>query len=154
MPIDTQSYMDAIASHAAASGHFESVNSVDIGSTPSNQGIVAVLWPRRIRALPGASGLNSTSVAIEFNMRLMCSMNTDPFGQIDPRMIAAADALMNAYSGDFTLGGTIAYVDLLGQHGAPMESQSGFLTIGEDERFRIVDITIPCIINDVWNQAE
>lgn len=146
--------MDALTSHAGASGHFSSVNSVDIGSTPTNDGMIAILWPRRIRALPAGSGLNSTSIAIEFNMRLMCSMNSDPFGQIDPRMIAAADALMNAYSGDFTLGGLIAYVDLLGQHGAPMESQSGFLTVGQDERVRIIDITIPCIINDVWNQAE
>lgn len=152
--LDTQAYMDALISHASASGHFSSVNSVDIGSTPANDGIVAILWPRRIRALPAQSGLNSTSIAIEFNMRLMCSMNSDPYGQIDPRIIAAADALMNAYSGDFTLGGLIAFVDLLGQHGAPMESQSGFLPIGENERFRIVDITIPCIINDVWNQAE
>ena len=154
MPLDTQAYMDALISHAGTTGHFASVNSVDIGSTPLNDDMIAVLWPRRIRALPQASGLNQTSISIEFTMRLIVTMNTDPLGQIDSRMIAAADSLMNAYSGDFTLGGLIAYVDLLGQHGAPMESQSGFLRINEDTQYRIVDITIPCVINDVWTQSE
>lgn len=154
MAIDTQALIDALISHALSLGHFSSVNSVDIGSTPDNTGLTAVIYPRRIRALPTGSGLASTSVAIDFTMRLIQSMNIDPFGSIDVGMIAAADALMNAYSGDFTLGDLIAYVDLLGQHGESLESDSGFLKLSDDQTFRIVDITIPCIINDVWNQAE
>lgn len=154
MAIDTQGLIDALISHALSLGHFQSVNSVDIGSTPVNSDLTAVIYPRRIRALAGGSGLASTSVGIDFTMRLIQAMNVDPFGSIDVQMIAAADALMNAYSEDFTLGDRIAYVDLLGQHGAALESDSGFMKLGDDQSFRIVDITIPCIISDVWNQAE
>lgn len=152
--IDTQACIDALKSHALSLGHFSSVNSVDVGSTPPSADLTAVVYPNRIRALPSASGLNSTSVAIDFMMRLIRGMNVDPLGSIDVEMITATDALMNSYSGNFTLGGLIAYVDLLGQHGESLNADSGFIKLDSDQTFRIVDITIPCIINDVWNQAE
>lgn len=152
MAIDTQSYMDALTSHALSTGYFDSVNAVDIGSTPPNTGMVAVLWPRRIRALPAGSGLNVTSVSIVFSVRLIRAMDTDPTGQIDPQMISACDALMNAYSGDFTLGGLVNYIDLLGENGEALAADSGFLKMNENQTFRIVDITVPCVIHNVWTQ--
>lgn len=154
MALTTKLYMDALISHALSLGYFTSVNSVDTGSTPSNDGLSGVLWSRRTRALPARSGLNSTSALVTFMMRLFHSANSDPLGEIDPRMIDATDALLNAYSGDFTLGGLVAYIDLLGEHGEGLGSDSGWLDMGEDRKFRIVDITIPLVINDVWNQAE
>jgi hypothetical protein len=155
--LDTQLYMDALISHALSSGHFVSVNAVDVGSTPTNEGLTAVLWPRRITPAPGRSGLASTSVVMTFVMRLFHSSVSDPLGQIDPIMLNATDALLNAFSGDFTLGGIVAEVDLLGQYGEQLRSDSGWLDMGggadESKKFRIVDITIPLIINDIWTQA-
>lgn len=154
MAINTQGIIDALISHALTTGYFASVNEVDFGSTPPNAELNAVIYSRRTRAVPGGSGLSATSVSIDFTVRLAQSLEVDPLGSIDPGMIAAADALMNAYSGDFTLGGLIAYVDLLGQHGESLGSDSGFIKLGEEQTFRIIDITIPCIINDVWTQSE
>ncbi len=144
--------MDALISHAMASGHFSSVNSTDIGSAPTNEGISAVIWPRRGRPLPGRSGLATTSVVIPFMIRLFHASATDPLGEIDPRMIDAADALLNAYSGDFTLGGIIAEVDLLGQYGDALGWDSGWVDMGDDGKFRVLDIMVPLVINDVWTQ--
>lgn len=154
MALNTQLYMDALISHALASGHFVNVNAVDVGSAPTNEGLSGVLWPRRVTPAPGRSGLASTSVVMTFVMRLFHSSQSDPLGQIDPRMIDATDALLNAYSGDFTLGGIVAEVDLLGQFGETLRSDSGWLDMGDDGKFRIVDITIPLVINDVWTQSE
>ena len=154
MALNTQLYMDALISHALASGHFTSVNYVDVGSNPTNEGLAAILWPRRITPVGGRSGLATTSAVMTLVMRIMHSWESDPLGGIDPRMLDAVDALLNAYSGDFTLGGLIAEVDLLGQYGESLRSDSGWLDMGEGQKFRIVDITIPLVINDVWNQAE
>lgn len=152
MTLNTKQYMDALASAALRTGRFDAVNGVDIGSTPANSGMVAVIWPRRIRAIPAGSGLNTTSASIVFTMRLFAAMNADPMGEIDPLMIDATDEIMNMLSGDFTLDGLIDYVDLLGEHGDALGSDSGFLKLNENQTFRIVDITIPLIIHTVWTQ--
>lgn len=152
MPLNTRQYIDALISHAMSLGHLASVNETDIGSMPGNSDLIGVLYWRRMRPIPARSGLNTTSVLIEFNMRLIRATNTDPMGEIDPQMMDATDALMNAYSTDFTLGGVVAEIDLLGEYGQALESDSGFLKMTEELTFRIVDITIPCVINDVWTQ--
>ncbi len=152
MALETRRYMDALISHAMASGHFSAVNSTDIGSVPTNEGISAVVWPRSGSPIPGRSGLASTSVLIPFMVRLFHASAVDPLREIDPRMIDATDALLNAYSGDFTLGGIVAEVDLLGQYSDGLSWDSGWVDMGDDGKFRIVDITVPLVINDVWTQ--
>jgi hypothetical protein len=144
--------MDALISHASATGHFTSVNSTDIGSTPGNDGITVVIWPRSVNPIPERSGLASTSVAVTFMVRFFHALNSDPLGEIDSDMIDATDALLNSYSGDFTLGGVVAEVDLLGEHGDPLGMDSGYVELADDKKFRVVDITVPLIINDVWTQ--
>lgn len=150
--LSTRTYMDKLISHALSLGHLSSVNEVDIASNPGNSDLIGILYFRGARPIGAGSGLNSTSVVVEFTMRLVRSVNTDPLGQIDPQMVDAMDTLMNAYSGDFTLDGAISYVDLLGEHGQALDADSGFLKITEDLTYRIIDITIPCVIHDVWIQ--
>jgi hypothetical protein len=150
--LETRRYMEALASHAASSGHFTGGELGDIGSTPDNTGLTFVIWPGPGNPIPGRSGLNATSVAINFMLRIFRSVNSDPLGEIDPEMIDATDALLNAYTGDFTLDGLVAEIDLLGQYGTSLSWDSGYIEMDSSTRFRIVDITIPLIINDVWTQ--
>jgi hypothetical protein len=43
-------------------------------------------------------------------------------------------------------------VDLLGQFGTPLSAQAGY--VNQDGRlFRIMTITLPLVVNDVWGQA-
>jgi len=60
---------------------------------------------------------------------------------------------MGAYSGDFTLGGLVRDVDLLGHSGQQLSALPGWLDMGE-AKYRTVDITIPMVISDAWAQAE
>jgi hypothetical protein len=57
-------------------------------------------------------------------------MLTDPEDAIDPELLAAVDALMSAYSGDFQLGGLITQVDLLGAYGKPLGAERGLSDAG------------------------
>jgi hypothetical protein len=76
------------------------------------------------------------------NVRIYQNMIAEPQDMIDPRVMAAVDALMTAYSGDFELGGTVRAVDLLGMAGTPMAAQAGY--IQQDNRvYRAVTITLP-----------
>jgi hypothetical protein len=64
----------------------------------------------------------------------------------------AVNGLMNAYCGDFELGGTVANVDLLGAHGR-----------GAGRGLRLHALRLddvpgghahhPLILNDVWTEA-
>lgn len=100
----------------------------------------------------GTSGLNSTSVRMVINAQIRVSMTREPEDDIDLDMLEAADALCAEVSGDFDLGAGVRAVDLLGQHGPGLGGQFGYLRQG-DTLYRVIDISIPCIINDVWTQG-
>jgi hypothetical protein len=85
-------------------------------------------------------------------VRLYTSMLAEPQDYIDPNLVKALDALMNAYSGDFTLDGLIRNVDLLGQTGTPLQAEAGYINI-DGKMMRVVTITLPMIINDAWEQT-
>jgi hypothetical protein len=60
---------------------------------------------------------------------------------------------MRAYSGDFTLGGEVVFVDLLGQTGAQqLEGQAGYLSAGDGQMYRVFTITVPVVIDDLFDQ--
>lgn len=151
MALDVEGITAALASHAGASGLFETVNGHEPKSSPG-KGITAAIWFARVDPARGASGLAVTSARVTFTTRIFSDMLQEPQDGIDPAVLSATDALMNAYSGDFRLGGLIRNVDLLGQTGTPLFAQSGYLTVA-GKMFRIVDISIPMIVDDVWEQV-
>lgn len=152
MSLDIRSILDAMASHAMASGLFDTVNRHEPKSKPGN-GITAAIWPQTIRPTPRGSGLISTTSRIELTVRLYSPMLSEPQDDIDPALVGACDLLMAAYSGDFTLGGIIKEIDLLGEYGEPLSARAGYLNI-DGKIFRIYDVTVPVIVNDLWTQGE
>jgi hypothetical protein len=150
MAIDVDAIVDAVASHAAATGHYESVNWHQPRVMPQS-GMKAAVWLERITPVR-SSGLAQTSVLVVLTLRQYQAMQLSPFDMIDPNMVKAASALMAAYSGDFTLGGTIRNVDLLGANGQSLEGQSGYLEV-DGAVNRIFDITIPLVVNDTFEQS-
>lgn len=142
---------DALLSHAGALGYFERIN----GHEPKNRnavgpGLTAALWLQRLAPVR-SSGLASTSGRLEYTVRIYTPMTAEPQDAIDPAVLAATDALLTAYSADFTLGGLVRQVDLLGQYGAPLSAQAGYLDLG-GVLYRVMDTTAPMIINDLWTQ--
>ena len=71
---------------------------------------------------------------------------------IDPEIMNAVDVLFAAYSGDFDLGGTVRNVDLEGATGPGLSAQAGYLN-QDGKLMRIMDITLPVIVSDLWTQV-
>jgi hypothetical protein len=75
-----------------------------------------------------------------------------PEDGIDPNVLSAVSILVGEYSGHFTLGGNAIEVDLLGDQGTPLSFQAGYVQL-QDRLYRVMDITIPVIIDNMWTQS-
>lgn len=141
--------LDHVVSHALASGWFEKVNQHEPKNAPGH-GITCAVWVDKV--VPARSGLDITSAQITFNVRLYQNMITEPQDAIDVNLMNAMNALMVAYSGDFTFDGTVYAVDLLGMEGAGLQAEAGY--VEQDKKMlRVVTITLPVTVNDVWTQT-
>ena len=150
MSLNTAGLFSALSSHAQTLGIFERVNEHESMNAPAT-GLTCEFWFVRLAPFPAGSGLSSTSGLVVFTARVYRTQPL-PVGAEDTTVMAAADALMAAYSGDFQLGGLVRNVDLLGQSGLQLAAQAGWLPI-DGVKYRTVDITIPLIVNDLWTQA-
>jgi hypothetical protein len=151
MSIDAQTLTDALASTALRLGRFDRVNTHEPKGAIGN-GVTAALWLQRVRPYARQSGLAATSAVVTFTIRMFSPMLAEPQDAIDPAMLSSLDALMNAFTGDFTLGGAVAAVDLLGQSGEALGAQAGYID-QSGKLMRVMDITVPLIINDAWEQV-
>lgn len=140
---------DAVSA-AETLGVFETVNSHEPKSSPGS-GMRCSMWVQDITGIGAASGLAETSGRVTLNVRVYSSMLSEPQDEIDPALMTAVTTLMGAYSGGFTLEGTVRDIDLLGSYGLPMSAQAGYVSIS-NRMYRIMTITLPVIINDMWTQ--
>lgn len=150
MALDARTILAAVEDHALTSGFFADVNGHEPMSPPVS-GITCAVWVEQIGPARGGSSLNSTSARLALFVRLYSSLVQQPADAIDPDLMDALDWLMAAYSSDFTLGGLARQVDLLGQYGDPLSARAGYLAEAGSE-FRVMTITLPLIVNDLWNQ--
>jgi hypothetical protein len=142
---------DGVVSHALALGRFDRVNGHEPKSAPPS-GLTAAVWVDRIAPVPAMSGMASTTGVLVLNARIYTTMLSEPQDAIDPAVLAAVVDLMGAYSGDFDLGGSVRNVDLLGQSGFALSAQAGYLN-QDNKIFRVMTITLPLIVNDLWDQV-
>jgi hypothetical protein len=151
MSLDIRTILAAVESHALQLGFFQTVNGHEPKTAPQN-GLTCAVWVEQIGPARGGSGLIATSARLALFVRLYTPMVQQPEDAIDPDMMTALDALMAAYSGDFTLGDIVREVDLLGAYGDPLSARAGYLTTSGAE-YRVLTITLPLIINDLWTEA-
>lgn len=149
MALDLASPRSWLTSHAQALGVFGQVLAHEPVSAPGS-GLTFAVWLGDIGPVQ-SSGLNSTSARVTFNGRVYLPADTEPMDDVDLVIGGAAASVIGAYSGDFTLGGTVRNVDLLGE-GEALKARLGYLQLGSTT-YRIATITIPTTINDVWTQA-
>lgn len=151
MNLDPTAILNAVQTHALASGYFDRVNGHEPKAAPGN-GLSAAVWVDDLVPVAARSGLATVSALLVVNVRLYSNMTQEPQDAIDPNLLLAATALYSAYSGHFTLGGIATNVDLLGAHGRPMRCQAGYLE--QDRRlYRVYTITLPIVVDDVWAEA-
>lgn len=150
MAIDLTAIEDVMASHAQGLGGVERVLRHEPVDAPGS-GVTVVMSVSRVDPVAARSGLDATSVRVVVTARVMANLS-DPADDIDTGVLAVADALMAAYSGDFGLGGQVANIDLLGHHGIPMAAMFGYTTLSSVV-YRVATVTVPLVINDAWAQT-
>lgn len=146
---------DAVQSHAMATGEFDQVNTHEPKSAPGNE-ITAAIWLQTIGPADGGSGLAKTSARVELMVRLYTGFIAEPADMIDPNLLNASIVLMDSYTGDFGLtivtADDVRMIDLLGVHGTPLQAVAGYLN-QDGTIYRVIDITLPIIVNDLWTQT-
>lgn len=147
--VDVLDLFARMESHALSLGIFDRVNRHEATGAPG-KGYTASIWVDQLSPIR-SSGLNSTSTRVTFFVRTYTPIFQEPLDMIEPDMLQNANLLMAAYSGDFTLGGTIREVDLLGETGAGLEMRAGYVTI-DSTLHRVYTVTVPVIVNDLFSQ--
>jgi hypothetical protein len=150
MALDIGGVLDNLVSHAMQTGLFETVNEFKVDE-PGPGGITLGIWSDDITPLK-SSGLAATSVRITFKVRLFSSTEAAPESYLERAMVDAASALLTAYSGDFDLGGEARNIDLLGSAGEPLSANAHYMNLS-GVIYRVMDITVPVLLNDVWDQT-
>lgn len=137
---------DAMTSAAQATGQFARVNSHDPEVTPGRD-ISCTITLADISADPNRSSLNEVTGVITFTARLWNNAMQKPLDAIDPAMLTATSSLLGAYAGGFTLGGTVRNVDLM-----KLRAVTGYVN-HEEKEMRVVEITVPVVVNDLWAEV-
>lgn len=151
MSLDLTTYLSAVASHAQALGLFEQVLGHEPVSAPDS-GLTYALWVKRVTPIPRRSGLATVSARLELTGRVLMPADSEPLDGVDVAVTGAVDGLMNAYAGDFELGGSVAEVDLLGEYGASLSCEFGYARF-DSTTYRAATLTLPLVINDAWTEA-
>lgn len=150
MALDIGTVLDKLVSHAMATGLFETVNEFKVDE-PSGDGITAGIWADDITPIR-SGGMAATSVRLTFKVRLFSSTEAAPESYLERAMVDAVSVLLTAYSGDFDLGGNARAIDLLGMEGAALSANAHYMNLS-GVIFRVMDIAVPVLLNDVWDQT-
>lgn len=149
--LDIDAVYAGLISHLQNLGVFSLVNDFEPKAAPLN-GPHAALWLESFAPARGRSGLQSTTMRLAFNLRISMNMISEPQSGTDPLVLTATALAIREFSGDFDLNGSISHVDLLGAYGDPLQGRAGYLD-QDGKKYRVMVVTIPLIINDVFDQA-
>lgn len=146
---------DAVVSDWQATGYFSRVNQHQPRKKPDTP-LTAAVWLQSIRPVGAISGLAASSGVLVFIGRMYWNTGNTQEDQIEKRMMMAASAIMRRYHDDFDfdldhLG--VRNVDLFGMTGIGLSVTAGYLE-HDRAQFRVYDMVIPVIVNDIWTQAK
>lgn len=139
-----------VVDHAMTLGIFDRV----CGHEPENPpgtGASYAAWLSGLAPVPRRSGLASTTGRIQFTGHIYTRLRSRALDDVDPAALTLTVDLMAAYSGDLTFGGDAAMVDLLGAYGSPLSAQPLYVDF-QGTPFRVMEVTLPVILDDVWTQ--
>lgn len=150
--LNSAAIIAAAISDLEASGLFETVQGHETLSSPGN-GLTADVWVESIKPVPAASGLDETTALLTLTCRIYLNADSQPADGIETAVTGAVDTLMTTYTGQFTFGGLVMEIDLLGAYGTDLAAQAGYVTVGGTV-YRCMTITVPCVIDNAWPQAQ
>lgn len=142
---------DALVSHAQALGVFDTV--VDHAPATVPGAGIWCIWEVTTPFARASSGLASTSAVATWAATILAPLTTEPGGDIERDVLRATDALLRSLIGDFELGGLVRYVDVRGSEGTPLRAEAGYATVNGQTRVRVVVVTVPLIVNDLYDEV-
>lgn len=148
--IDVPRLLGKVTDHALTLGRFERVNLLEPANAPGS-GLTVAVWVDTIGPAPRQSGLDQTTGLLTILVRIYARMLADQ-NLIDPNLLAATVELMAAYSADFQLGDEVRNVDTNGAMGPGLSARAGYIDQA-DTKLRVMTITLPLVINDIWAQS-
>lgn len=149
MAVSAREIFNAMKSHAMGLGVFDQTTTHEPKSAQGGRHFA--VWLDEYGPARGKSSLIATTGRLVFMARITQNMLADPQDEIEPEMLLAVDRLIDVYSGDFTLGGLIQEIDLLGETGTPLSWRAGYLP-QDGKLYRAIIVTIPAIVNDLYEQ--
>lgn len=151
MSLNITALTDAMESFHASTGLFRTGFGMHEPPTAPGRSLSGACWAQEWRTVPARSGLNTTSYRIAFFVRLFLPSLMEPKDELDRELLQASDTLCEHYCGDFTLGGTVSYVDLMGAHGIPLSGTAGYLD-QDGKHFRVFTLIVPLVVDDAHTQ--
>ncbi|GHH57726.1 DUF4082 domain-containing protein [Lentzea cavernae] len=153
--LNTKAMQQALASHAMVLGNFKTVSLHEPRVRPAEPLHVA-LWWSTITPID-ASGLAVTSARVEWLLRMYTPGEQEPQDEMDAIIGDATDRLIGSLARDFDLDdhvvdGLVRMIDIRGAHGARLNAVAGWAR-WSDGMSRVVTVTIPVIVNDVWQEG-
>jgi hypothetical protein len=151
-PLRYREVMDAQASLVASLGVVKRNLSYEPKGSPGD-GLTAATWVDEVRPHVKASGLAVGSVVVVTVTRFMTNFKGSPTGEIDPTLVDAADLMIEALHGNFDLARDGCWVDLGGESGAMWSVKAGYVEL-DNSVYRIVDVSVPYILTDIYPMAK
>ena len=140
-----QALFDALQSACQGTALFQAVDTHEPVSPPGARLYCSIVLDGLKAVL--TSGLNQTSGQAAFLITIWSKAQQRPLDKIDPELLAAAATVMGVLSGEFTLAGTVRNIDLFAMSAEPLWADF------DGEQFRIMRITVPVVINDMFSQS-
>lgn len=140
-----------VTARAQTLGDFQTLIAHEPKAAPVSVPALAFWW-NGIGPARGFSGLAATSTRCEFRARVYLDGLAKPEDLTEQKLLFLTAAVMNAYSGSFTLSGTAVEVDLLGSYGSPLEASPGWME-QDSKQFRVSEITIPVLLDGTFAQG-
>jgi hypothetical protein len=150
--LDSQGLVDNVVSLVMVTGQFEKVNAHEPKSPPGN-GLTAAVWFQSVNGSSRISGMNATAANVGITVRIYQNGLMQPADLIDPVVMNATDAIFAALNGDTTMDEAVFSIDVLGIDGRMVTAKAGWVEIG-GKLFRIMDITVPILVDAVWTQEQ
>jgi hypothetical protein len=139
----------ALATHVKALGGIERVQEFDPTNAPG-KGITACLVAMSGDPRP-PTGLAASALKLVWTVRFLMPPS-QPLGSVDPKLMGKAGNLITRLAADLTLGGLARVIDLRGMAGTSIEVRFGWVEIG-GTLYRLLDVIVPLIINDVFPES-
>jgi hypothetical protein len=140
---------DETVTQAKASGLFDRINQFEPKSSPGT-GLTFAVWTQLILPIPLRSGLNVTSARLMLQGRIYMPFIAEAPDLIDPKATKAASYIIAQFTANFQVNPSM-WVDLEGAYGPPLGSKAGYINL-DGKMFRILDLDIPFVAEDVYNQ--